>query len=62
MGKTDSQKSSYSFKDDYFQPIVELYLRSLSLYKKFFTAENFDITPQQWKALNQLWQEDVIAQ
>lgn len=62
MGKTDSRKSSYSFEDDYFQPIVELYLRSLSLYKNFFITENFDITPQQWTALNRLWQEDGIAQ
>ncbi len=62
MGKSDSQERNYSFEDDYFQPIVELYLRSLHLYKKFFIAEDFKITPQQWTALNKLWQEDGIAQ
>jgi DNA-binding MarR family transcriptional regulator len=62
MVKSDSKESNYSFEDDYFQPIVELYLRSLRLYKKFFIAESFNITPQQWTALNKLWQEDGIAQ
>jgi DNA-binding MarR family transcriptional regulator len=62
MVKSDSRESNYSFEDDYFQPIVELYLRSLHLYKKFFNAESFNITPQQWTALNKLWQEDGIAQ
>lgn len=57
-----TDNTAYSFDDDYFQPIVELYLRSLNHYKHFFSSKGFDITPQQWTALNRLWQADGISQ
>ncbi|MEE9464963.1 MAG: MarR family transcriptional regulator [Candidatus Neomarinimicrobiota bacterium] len=55
-------KNQYSFDDDYFQPIVELYLLSLNHYRQFFISTGFNITPQQWSALNRLWQRDGISQ
>ncbi len=53
---------TYSFAEDYFQPIVDLYLLSLNHYRHFFASKGFDITPQQWTALNILWKEDGISQ
>ena len=52
----------YSFDDDYFQPVVELYLLSANHYRKFFPEAGFDLTPQQWHALNRLWLKDGISQ
>ena len=61
MNKTNP-RLDYNFDDDYFQPIVQLYLLSVNLYKKFFSAAEFNITPQQWTAMNRLWQKDGISQ
>jgi len=61
MNKT-KPRSNYNFEEDYFQPIVQLYLLSVNLYKKFFSNADFNITPQQWTALNRLWQKDGISQ
>ena len=62
MNSTDKQVNDFDLDKEFFQPVVEAYLHSVDLYKKFFNEEKFDITPQQWHALNRLWKEDGISQ
>jgi DNA-binding MarR family transcriptional regulator len=53
---------TFDIDEEYFQSIVNLYLLSVNHYKKFFVSRDFNITPQQWHALNRLWREDGISQ
>lgn len=62
MPYTKKQIDSYDYDEDYFQPIVEVYLLSLNHYKKYFSSLDFDISPPQWHALNRLWKKDGITQ
>ncbi|MGD8306928.1 MAG: MarR family transcriptional regulator [Ignavibacteria bacterium] len=62
MSYTKKQIDSYDYDEDYFQPIVELYLLSLNHYKKYFNSLDFNISPPQWHALNRLWKEDGLTQ
>jgi DNA-binding MarR family transcriptional regulator len=59
---TRTEIDAFDIDEEYFQPIVNLYLLSLAHYKRFFLSKNFDITPQQWHALNRLWRQDGISQ
>ena len=52
----------FDLENDYIYPIVETYLNSVNLFKKFFEIEGFNITPQQWHAINRLYQENGISQ
>jgi DNA-binding MarR family transcriptional regulator len=60
--ETKSEIEAFDIEDDYFQPIVNLYLLSVAHYKEFFISNGFKITPQHWHALNRLWKKDCISQ
>ncbi len=62
MKQSRREIETFDIDEEYFQPIVNLYLLSVNHYKKFFVSRDFNITPQQWHALNRLWQEHGISQ